>query len=621
MNFSNLPALKLLIYVVIGIIIYHAIPQGNDLYLLVITTILLMSVLFKRQYGFAVAIMSITIGFLISFNFYFNKPETLTKNLPESKALFSGEVLKVINSNKKTTTVIAVGILNLKDLPAIDDSRILLRIWEFPTDINVGDNFFSSLNVHLPRPKQVPNEFDERSYAKSFNVEWIGRTYSNNIIITEKSSFNLYKTASILSNKIKTFHSQIYSTDVVGIVNALITGDKTNIDKEVRKNYSLSGTAHLLAISGLHMGIIALLVFTLLSGVSNRKLKFTIFTFSIISFVIISGMSASAVRAGVMIILFYIAIMYQRPTNVINIISFAVIIIILVSPNMIFSIGFQMSVVAVFGIVIYYKILRNKLNTVIRTKSMLLELLINSFLISAIASISLTMIIAYYFGTISVLSPIANLLAVPLMSFALMNAVFTIGVSFLSLDLSQVFAGACEASIKLVNWISDYTSDFEYSYINNEYVIPISIMIFIVFNYLLFSNSIKLFVFRIFISALCIFILSSIYEPQKQRVNTYIYDNLNVVEVNLDSNNTFIALIDKEDNNKFVIEYPVLEYLKNHKDSLILGYNGIHGLSLIDEVKKSKTIGIRNLNLDAIEQLAKELNIKEKLYKINKYAI
>ena len=140
------------------------------------------------------------------------------------------------------------------------------------------------------------------------------------------------------------------SDDQYAVVSAMALGDKSALTKELRETYSKTGASHILALSGLHLGIIYALLSMLVVGRRWQMITQVAIILSIWAFVFLVGMSASVVRSAVMLTVYALLAIGHRHKMSVNTLAFTAIVMLLVTPKALFDVGFQMSFMAVFSI-------------------------------------------------------------------------------------------------------------------------------------------------------------------------------------------------------------------------------------------------------------------------------
>lgn len=197
-------------------------------------------------------------------------------------------------------------------------------------------------------------------------------------------------------------------------VSALTLGYKAYLPDDLRAAFRASGTSHVLAVSGLHVGIIYLIINAMLAFLGNSGRRF-IFRQAIVivilwSYVFIAGMGISVIRAAIMLSLFCVGNMAGRRGFTYNTLAAAAFLILVFRPSGLFEVGFQMSFSAVFAILYF----QPKLKLLFRPKTKIGIYAADLFTVSLAAQIGVFPIVLYYFGTFPTYFFITNMLVVPL---------------------------------------------------------------------------------------------------------------------------------------------------------------------------------------------------------------
>lgn len=256
--------------------------------------------------------------------------------------------------------------------------------------------------------------------------------------------------------KIRENINQNTKEQTAAVIKALTIGDKASITREVFSQYKTSGLAHVLAISGMHMGMIALLVFFLIRvllaplGTGQYDLRKPAAVVSLIltlGYFLISGQSISCVRAFIMTVLILTAVLFNRRPISLRLWAFALLIVVSIMPEAVITPGFLMSFAAVMGIVAFYESNKEALAQWFREGNLFLRIgkyLLGIIITDLVASLMTLPFSIYYFHQISVYTSLGNLLAGPLIAFYIMPA--------LLLYLISVPLGLGAYSIKLLSW-------------------------------------------------------------------------------------------------------------------------------------------------------------------------
>lgn len=232
-------------------------------------------------------------------------------------------------------------------------------------------------------------------------------------IITEENLSSFDKTMLVTQEYRNTIQKHLRSLNIqeqdFAIVSAMTLGDKTSLTKETKDIYSISGASHILAVSGLHIGIIFQL-FILLSGGRKRSIPTIILSITAIwAYVIFIGMPASAIRSATMISICCFALLSHRKALSINNLAFAYVIMLIYNPLYLFDISFQMSFMAVYSILLFYQ----PLEGLCSTSHFYTRWPWSMLCISIAAQIGTMPLIIYYFGRISCYALFTGFIAIP----------------------------------------------------------------------------------------------------------------------------------------------------------------------------------------------------------------
>lgn len=216
--------------------------------------------------------------------------------------------------------------------------------------------------------------------------------------------------------------SKITDEKTAGIYQAMILGEKGNVDSETKDIFMKGSIGHILVVSGLHFSVIGMAVYKLLRKKSGFIVSGTVSCAVLFLFGILSGFSTSSIRAFVMFAIFMCANMWGPDYDMLTSLSFAVLVILIINPYAMFLSGFVLSVSAILGIIVVVPFLDNIFNC----KSKIVKAITASLGIQ-IFTIPVTLYYFYYFNPYSML---INAVVLPFMSFILIDGV---GAAVLSL--------------------------------------------------------------------------------------------------------------------------------------------------------------------------------------------
>ncbi len=236
-------------------------------------------------------------------------------------------------------------------------------------------------------------------------IELLGRGFGNpvmNVLFSFK-------------NKFKAVARTFVSPPQEGILEALIFGEEENISQEWKDKLNLTGTRHIAAVSGMNITIIASLFLSFILGLGLwRRQAFYLTMFLLVIFILMIGAPASAVRAGIMAGILMTAQHFGRLSAASRAVTFAAVLMLFLNPLLLkFDIGFQLSFLAVLGMIYLQPFFSNFLKKIPDPVVFPLRATLSATLSAQVFTLP---ILIYNFGRISLISPITNILIVPLLA-------------------------------------------------------------------------------------------------------------------------------------------------------------------------------------------------------------
>lgn len=282
-----------------------------------------------------------------------------------------------------------------------------------------------------------PGEFDYGRYLELQEIEGVARvTEKNGIqIIDSSEGFSLGVLFASLRRSCSGVLERYSAPEQANFLKGVLLGDRGDIAPELKQSFIDTGTIHILAVSGFNVGIIALICFSIFSLFRLPKIVIVIATAVVIlAHMFLTGATASVVRATIMASVLLIGALIERKTDIYNSLSVAALIILLWDPKQLFDVGFQLSFTAVFSIVYFYPLLVQWIKKTPERygKFKGIDYTLKLLALSLAAQLGTIPFTAYYFGRVSVVSLVANLVVVPLVGFNTMLGFITIAVSFVS---------------------------------------------------------------------------------------------------------------------------------------------------------------------------------------------
>lgn len=284
--------------------------------------------------------------------------------------------------------------------------------------------------------------------------------------------------------------SELFPDDTEAFARALLLGDDNDIGYELNTVFKITGIRHIIAVSGLHVSILFGLLYLLTAR--KRLLTALIGIPLVLLFAALAGFTPSVVRASMMHIFMVLANLFDREYDAPTAMGFASTAILALDPLAATSVSFQLSFGCVAGILLFYKPIRSYLLDEKRLgrykKKPYLGGLVRGFSASisvSLGAISLTTpLCAYYFGTISLISPLTNLLTLWMVTFIFYGIMGACAVGFVFFEVGQVIAWLASWGIRCIEEICKLLSRIPFAavYTHSE-----AIVVWLVFVYLLVS--------------------------------------------------------------------------------------------------------------------------------------
>lgn len=226
-----------------------------------------------------------------------------------------------------------------------------------------------------------------------------------------------------IRGKIKSNLSKGLTNQNAELVFSALFGDKSLLSQGIYDNFKLSGVAHLLAVSGLHVGILVGILIVLLKLFKAKPtIKLIVVSIVLLFYAYLCGFSVSVVRACIMSIIMLLAPILFAEYDSLSSLSFAGIVLFMMNPFIAFDIGFILSFSCVLGIIMFTKPISRFLN-----KLKFPKVLSNSLAISTATMITLIIPLAYFFNNLNIISILANIILIPIFTIGFTIA-FVLGI-------------------------------------------------------------------------------------------------------------------------------------------------------------------------------------------------
>ena len=436
----------------------------------------------KSYFSFFLLAASLLLGFLVYKNSVL-LPDKHIKNFPHGfKLSVTGTVVSdvergtTIYGGRKTTFVTQAESLYIKEKRYPVTGPVRTYIYGRAGKISYGD--ILKLEGRLLRPKEGyyaaymerNNIYSMLTLDSSESARVIGRSPGRN---------PLKELAFYLREKISIPIARYLKGEEAALLNAMLLGKREGPYYDLRDAFVKTGTVHVLAISGLHVGLVAFILHVIFSTLRlNGKLSTLFIIFVLILYVFITGSRVPVIRASTMIGIMLAGTLFNRRPSSFNSLGLASMIILLVNPKQLFSPGFQLSFAAVFSILyLTPKIDRFLRSDLLPSASRFafgsprrtprgepLRYVFKLFSVSLAAWIGTLPIVAYYFHIISPIAIFGNLIVVPLTFLVIASSLSFIAFYFLIKPVGMIFAAASAGLIESLQFIVGKLSSVPFAY-------------------------------------------------------------------------------------------------------------------------------------------------------------
>lgn len=327
--------------------------------------------------------------------------------------------------------------------------------------LTYGDLIYVDGKPEVTAPPANPGEFDYKGYLvynRIHHQQFVGNDFE--LIGHQAPSLILEKANMLRTFCVDQISGLITDRYARGVTLALVLGVKDDLDDELIQAFSATGAMHVLAVSGLHVGIIYAIVFFFLKrlGLSKRKYKWALAVLSVLIlwvYAFLTGLSPSVLRAVTMFTFVAFGRALSRHSNIYNTLAASAMALLCYNPYLIMSVGFQLSYLAVFGIVY----LQPKLYQLIEVKHTILDKIWAITCVSIAAQVATAPLSLLYFHQFPSYFLLSNLFIIPAAFIILLNGLLllvTSGISFLATPLAWLLTKIITLVNGLVIWVSSW---------------------------------------------------------------------------------------------------------------------------------------------------------------------
>ncbi|HCX64129.1 MAG TPA: DNA internalization-related competence protein ComEC/Rec2 [Eubacteriaceae bacterium] len=315
----------------------------------------------------------------------------------------------------------------------------------------------------IPDGKRNPGGFDYRRYLKGSGIRYVSYAQGEQIeVVPVQPSPSMVDRLVAFRSRIIEILQEGGSRETFAFSKAILFGEKS-MEESKREIYTKSGIAHLLAVSGMHVGFLyALLIF----GIGKLNIKglsrWLILALILSTYAFLCGCSASVVRAVGVAVLREASILLNKPMDSVHALSLVGLVNLCVMPYAVFQESFILSYGASFAIVIFYAVFSRKISFQRKYGDKIFK----TFLLSLVIQAALFPVMSILFQGVSWIGPLVNILAVPLVGLTMLVLILAVlCVPFFSTG-SRLFFFAADVCVKTLEWLAENISQQSFFYWN-----------------------------------------------------------------------------------------------------------------------------------------------------------
>ena len=376
------------------------------------------------------------------------------------------------------------------------DARVMVFVEKdsLSQTLAYGDEVMFSTTFKLPSKPMNPQEFDYARFLELNLIKYVAYVPAGQwSLVKERKGFSIFafaaKVRHVLLNELQ---RNGLTGDEFAVAAAILLGYDNLMDQDLEQNYRTAGAMHILVVSGLHVGIIYLVLNFLLGFLRrNQKqkiIKMVILLVIVWFYAILTGLAPSVQRSAVMISMFIFADATNRFKDNYNTLAASAVLLMLFNPLIIFSVGFQLSYAAVFGILFFYK----PIFRLLPIKNKILRVFWEIIVVSLSAQLGTFPISAHYFHFFPTYFLLTNIMVFPLSFLILTSGLLFVAVFWIPV-VSHIVGFVLYYLVFILNFLIAQVKYFPFSGLSDLYfpwmkVVIIYLLVFSLFYWLILKN-------------------------------------------------------------------------------------------------------------------------------------
>ncbi len=462
------PALYILLYAIIGVLFGVNVTSGITVLVFIFALLILTAFVIYVYKNFACCflIAPAVVLFCISLS-----ASIVPNNDLDSVADTDYPIAfnAVVNSKYRQYDDVSVYNVKTTDFSyankSFDDS---VNIYVYTDKTLVpGDIVNVVTRLSLPDIRRNSSDYNKALNFKIKKVDYYAYPYSINVTGHKNTIRSI---CAVIAEKVKDTVKAIYPQKEAGLLIAMLTGDRLDIDDDIYDLYRLAGIVHIIAISGLHISILAGALLFVVSKL-GKNLSTGIVMVFLLFYYIFTGGSISVTRAFIMMYIYLIGYIICRHYDMLSSAATACTLMLCINPYYLFDIGFQYSFTAVFAVALGVELLthfkkkyKKKLKPFYSGKHKILMKLSELIFISFIVGIAVKPITIYYFHYVNLADLFVNLIAVAFTEFILVLGILSVAAGMIYINAGVFLGGAVYMLFKAIEIASKISVSLPFTF-------------------------------------------------------------------------------------------------------------------------------------------------------------
>jgi competence protein ComEC len=488
--FQHRPALRVALIIAAGIVVANEFDLSVELttllLILFIAVTVLISLLAKRFWNLRLLTpLFLSLTLLVLGAWKLSLDTTAVKMNPLLHYANSGKEVHLIGEildrpQRKPKTfqfTVRVAEIDTGGLESRVDGDLLIYLrrdgWSDSVvgGLAVGKKIEILGRIEAPRGPRNPGDFDFGRYLLLNGVSgvlYVQNARSLSLSVVDEASWRLGTFVAHVRSRMASVIDETIGGVEGSFLKGILLGDRSDIPTEIKTSFINSGVVHVLAVSGLHVGMVALIFFGVFTFLRLRKSWTTLLTIvALLFYMLLTGSAPSVVRATIMASIILLAPVLQRKSDVFNSLAFSALVIFFFDAKQLFAPGFQLSFAAVGSILYFYP-------KVVAVSARLPQWIGGNrlfatvwklFSVSFAAQIGTLPFTVAYFGKVSLVSFVANLLVIPAVGIGLALG-FVISIcSLFSSWLALIYGATEQVLLSLVLHLVNFSGNLSFAYL------------------------------------------------------------------------------------------------------------------------------------------------------------